>query len=52
MSVPRAIGALALVLATQATAHGGHEDVPEGEVISADPIVGVFGVQLSDMETC
>jgi hypothetical protein len=31
--------ALAFFLATQVSAHGGHDDVPEGEAISGDPIV-------------
>lgn len=32
---------LALLLARQVSAHGGHEAVPEGEAISADPIVSL-----------
>lgn len=30
---------LTFLLASQASAHGDHEDVPEGEAISGDPIV-------------
>lgn len=32
---------LALLLARQVSAHGGHEAVPEGQAISADPIVSL-----------
>lgn len=35
----------AFLLAGQASAHGGHEDVPEGEAISGDPIVSLLSNQ-------
>jgi hypothetical protein len=40
--------ASALVLAGQASAHGGHEDVPEGEAISGDPIVSSSSIRCSE----
>lgn len=41
MSIPRPLLALAVFLAVQVSAHGGHEAVPEGEAVSADPIVSI-----------
>jgi hypothetical protein len=39
MTIPRHFLALAAYLAVQVSAHGGHEDVPEGEAVSEEPIV-------------
>lgn len=41
MSIPRSLLALAAFLAVQVSAHGGHEDVPEGEAISEEPTVSI-----------
>lgn len=37
---------IALLLASSAVAHGGHESVPEGAAVSKDPIVSVVSFAL------
>lgn len=46
MSVPGHLVALVALLAVQASAHGGHENVPQGEAVSADPIVSTPTVRI------
>lgn len=39
MSAQKYLLPLVALLATQVAAHGGHEQVPEGEAVSGEPIV-------------
>lgn len=41
MSVQKYLLPLVALLATLVAAHGGHEEVPEGEAVSGEPIVSL-----------